>query len=91
MDLSHPTGASVNDGIELELCTLRYTSVDEAVKRIRAGGWRTPMAKLDVESAYCIILVHPTVRQTLIRDGMKRSAVPRFGAPVWPLIGAQEI
>ena len=28
VDLSHPSGASVNDGIKPELCTLRYTSVD---------------------------------------------------------------
>ena len=31
MDLSHPKGKSVNDGIETELYSLRYTSVDEAI------------------------------------------------------------
>ena len=31
MDLSHPKGKSMNGGIETELCSLRYTSVDEAV------------------------------------------------------------
>ena len=36
VDLSHPTGASVDDGIKPELCTLRYTSVDEAIKWIHA-------------------------------------------------------
>ena len=32
VDLSHPKGASVNDGIESELCSLSYTSVDAAVR-----------------------------------------------------------
>ena len=62
MDLSHPTGVSVNDGIESELCTLRYMLVDEAIKWIRSRGWRTLMAKLDIESAYRSIPVHPMDR-----------------------------
>ena len=65
MDLSHPTGASVNNRIKPELFTLRYTSVDEAIKRMHAWGWGTLVAKLDVESAYCIIPVHPTDRLSL--------------------------
>ena len=32
VDLSHPKGFSINDGIEAELCSLKYTSVEEAVK-----------------------------------------------------------
>ena len=31
VDLSHSEGASINEGIEPELCNMRYTSVDEAV------------------------------------------------------------
>lgn len=31
MDLSHPNGGSVNDGISPSLCSLCYSSVDEAV------------------------------------------------------------
>ena len=65
VDLSHPEGASVNDGIEPELCTLSYTSVDEAVRQIRWRGRGTLMAKLDVESAYRMVPVHPTDRLLL--------------------------
>ena len=65
VDLSHPVGVSINDGIESELCTVKYMSVDEAVKRIRTHGQGTLMAKLDVESAYRIIPVHPTDRLLL--------------------------
>lgn len=31
MDLSHPDGKSVNDGISSEFCSLHYTRVDEVV------------------------------------------------------------
>ena len=65
VDLSHPEGASVNDGIEPELCTMRYTSVDEAVSRICALGARAQLAKFDVESAYRIVPVHPDDRHLL--------------------------
>ena len=42
VDLSHPNGKSVNDGIEAELCSLRYTSVDEAVRRSMNVGRGSP-------------------------------------------------
>ena len=65
VDLSHPAGSSVNDGIEPELCTLKYTSVDEAVQWLTLMGQGTQLAKLDVESAYRIVPVHPTDRLLL--------------------------
>ena len=34
IDLSHPKGASVNDGIEPDLCTLSYASIDNATSVI---------------------------------------------------------
>ena len=49
-DLSHPVGASMNDGIEPELCTLRYMSVDEVFKLVLHEGWNAEVEKLDVES-----------------------------------------
>ena len=52
VDLSHPKGASVNDGIELELCSLSYTSVDAAVGIITAMGPGVLLEKFDIESAY---------------------------------------
>ena len=60
MDLSHPEGASVNDGIEPELCSHSYTSVDEAVRWIRVHWWGMLMATLDVDSAYQMVPFHPT-------------------------------
>ena len=65
VDLSHPQGGSVNDGIEPELCSLRYTSVEEAARRVRALGPGTLLAKIDVESAYRTVPVHPADRWLL--------------------------
>ena len=65
LDLSHPEGRSVNDGIEPELCSLSYSSVDEAVRLIREKGTGAQLAKLDLESAYRMIPVHPDDRLLL--------------------------
>ncbi len=45
VDLSFPKGHSVNDGIEPELCSLHYTSADEACKRVIARGRRHHVGK----------------------------------------------
>ena len=60
MELSHPEGVSVNDGIEPELCSLSCMSVDEAVRRICVQRWGILLAKLDMENAYRVGPIHPT-------------------------------
>ena len=65
VDLSYPEGGSVNDGIAPELCSLRYPSVDDAVKVVLSLGRGTRLAKFDIQSAYQIIPVHPSDRQLL--------------------------
>lgn len=65
VDLLHPVGMSVKDGIEPESCLLRYTSVEEAVRRIAAAGRGAILAKFDVENAHRIVLVHPADRGLL--------------------------
>ena len=68
LDLSHPENYSVNDVIDPELCSLSYTSVDHAARMIVAQGKGALLAKLDLESAYRMIPVHPEDRLLL---GMK--------------------
>lgn len=68
LDLSRPKGCSVNDGIEPEVCSLSYASVDQAVRIITREGRQTQMAKFDIESAYRLVPVHPDDRPLL---GMK--------------------
>ena len=73
VDLSHPEGASVNDGIDPALCSLRYVRVDQIARHILELGVGSEMAKIDIRSAYRIIPVHPEDRHLLgMRwDGME--------------------
>jgi len=59
VDLSSPNGASVNDGIDKEICSLSYTSVDAVVEKILELGRGALLAKLDIKQAYRMIPVHP--------------------------------
>ena len=68
IDLSHPEGRSVNDGVDGELCSLAYATIDEAATIILRLGRFTELAKLDIASAYRMVPVHPDDRLIL---GMK--------------------
>ena len=68
VDLSHPKGQSVNDGIPKHLCSLKYVTIDEAIKGIVQLGRGTLLAKIDIKSAFRLIPVHPADRHML---GMK--------------------
>lgn len=68
LDLSHPENNSVNDGIDSDLCSLSYASVSHAARLVIARGKGCLLAKLDLESAYRMVPVHPEDRPLL---GMK--------------------
>ena len=55
----------MNDGIKPELCSLSYVSVDDAVRMAMELGPGALMAKLDIQSAYRMIPVHPADRRLL--------------------------
>ena len=57
--LSYLEGALVNNTILQELCTMCYTSYDEAVRMMRKGGVGAELAKCDIKSAFQILPVHP--------------------------------
>ena len=65
VDLSHPTGHSVNDGIPKPLCSLSYITVDSAIAEIMKLGRGTLLAKVDIKSALLLLLVHPADRHLL--------------------------
>lgn len=69
VDLSCPIGASVNDGIDEKLCSLRYASVDNAVSFVQQLGRDTELVKLDIKDAYRIVPVHPADHYLGIRWG----------------------
>ena len=68
VDLLCPEGRSVNDGIERELCSLSYISIDQVVDCILNLGTGSLMAKVDIAQAYRNVPVHPEDRPLL---GMK--------------------
>lgn len=65
LDLSHPKGSSVNDGIARNMCSLTYMKVDDLVQKILQTGRGTLLAKIDIESAFRNIPVHPEDRHLL--------------------------
>ena len=65
-DLSFPEGASVNDGIQPKLCSLKYTSVEAVAATARSlGRGGALLAKQDIRSAYRLIPVDPRDRLLL--------------------------
>ena len=65
LDLSAPSGMSVNDGISTEASSLHYASVDDAAQIILASGPQVWLAKLDIERAYRNVPIHVQDRHLL--------------------------
>ena len=61
-DLSFPPERSVNDGIDPVLCSLSYPSVEQVSEIAARLGRGALLAKMDIESAYRLIPVHPQDR-----------------------------
>ena len=68
LDLSSPAGHSVNDIIPKDPYSLKYVTVDDAIRSLVDLGPGELMAKFDVKAAYCNIPIHPDDRYLL---GMK--------------------
>ncbi|XP_072051535.1 uncharacterized protein [Amphiura filiformis] len=66
--LSYPEGKSINDGIDPDVCIVKYASFDVAVQLVISTGKGALMAKADIESAFRLLPVHPEDFQLL---GMK--------------------
>ena len=64
-DLSYPPGLSVNDGIDKNLCSMSYITVDMIADIVASFGPASLMAKVDIQSAYRLIPVHPDDRPFL--------------------------
>ena len=62
MDMSHPEGASTNDGISESLSSLTYVGIDDATRAIQFYGKGALLAKVDVKSACRNVPVHPDDR-----------------------------
>ena len=89
VDLSAPAGGSVNDGINKELCSMSYMSVDAIAEKVVAWGKSTLLAKMDIKQAYRMVPVHPQDRRLLgmrWEGSMYVDKVLPFGLRSAPLI-----
>ena len=68
LDLSFAPGLSVNDGINLQWCSLQYPTIDQAVQRMLQFPPGALLAKVDVAHAFRNILVHPEDRHLLAME-----------------------
>jgi len=60
IDLSHPAGCNINDGIPKDLCSLNYIMVDSAIQHIQQLGKGSLLAKIDNKSTFKLLLEHPS-------------------------------
>ena len=65
LNLSSPDGGSVNEGIEPDLCSLQYFSLDEVVRYICTMDPGALLAKMDIDAVYRMVPVHPADRLLL--------------------------
>ena len=63
--LSYTEGGSVNDFIDLEICSVQYTKFDDAVKMIKNLGQGTMLGKEDVKGAFRLMIISPDNFQLL--------------------------
>ena len=69
--LSAPLGQNINDGIDEDLYSLEYTTVDDIVKHVIRQGRGALLYKVDMQHTLCNIPVHPSDWPLLgmVRDG----------------------
>lgn len=65
LNLSNPHGNSINDAIPKDICSLKYTTVDQAVHHILSCGVGALLAKIDIQHAFRNISVLPSDRKYL--------------------------
>ena len=68
LHLSHPPGASINDGIDIADFPLHYSAVYDAMDTVMQLGRGALMAKVDIKSAFRLCPVHSSDHHLL---GMK--------------------
>ena len=55
--LSYPEGRGINDFIDSDLCTVRYTSFDNVIEMISKK--KAELGVIDIKSAFRLLRVHP--------------------------------
>lgn len=63
--LSFPKGQSLNDDIDMSLCSFSYASFEDAIAKIRLCGTEALMAKADIKSAFHLLPISPAAFNSL--------------------------
>ena len=58
-NLSFPEHVSFNDFIDKELCIVKYSTIDDAIKMIHKLGKNTKLVKCDIKSAFRLLRLSP--------------------------------
>ena len=83
LDLSNPHGCSINDGIVSKLCSIKYTTVDNAVQKILQLGRNTLLAtRLSQRTCTCTCTYTP-FRLRTPRHVLEPGIVYRHGCAIW--------
>ena len=83
VDLSHPSGHSINDGIPKELSSLTYIAIDTSIVRANTDAWQRFIAsKIDIKNAFHLLPVHPADHHLLAMKWRKQ-LLCRCMSPIW--------
>lgn len=63
--LSFPKGQSLNDDIDMSLCSVSYVSFEDAIEKIRLCGLGALMAKADIKLAFHLLPISPAAFNSL--------------------------
>ena len=86
LDLSSPQNRSVNDGIPLDLCSIRYASVDSAVEKILRLGRNSLLAKIDIKHDYRNIPFTPVTADLVCYGKEHYYSIYRYSFVIRPQI-----
>lgn len=59
-NLSYPANNSVNDFTDRQYCSVRYSSIDDAVEMVKRIGIGGKLAKADIKSAFRLLRISPS-------------------------------
>ena len=57
--LSHPPNKGINSYIDHDFCKVNYSSLDSILEMIYNGGKSAELAKIDIKSAFRLLIVNP--------------------------------
>ena len=65
-NLSYPLGCSINDQIDADYASVRYSTIQEAVNLVDKVGPGAYMSKTDVKNAFRVVPLHPDVHNLFV-------------------------